>query len=118
GLVCLCALLAFLWRELDTPKVHTVLTWFSSGWLLDWNRPFLPALLFLSAWLFSWCVYYLVWLRRVKGWVLCLVYTSSLAIVAVACCLGIGYAWFEQHPAAYAVAFGIGVGVVVILNAS
>ena len=51
GLVCVAALLALLWRELDRPPVHTFLSWASGDKVLEYNRPFLIPLAFFTAYI-------------------------------------------------------------------
>jgi hypothetical protein len=51
GLLGVCVTLALVWRLLDTSPVCDWLAARSHGWIMEWNRPFLPAAVVLLAWL-------------------------------------------------------------------
>jgi hypothetical protein len=54
GVLFLATVMATLWRLLDTPPIVNYLLWVSNGYLLEWNRPFLPGVLLLLVWMLIW----------------------------------------------------------------
>ncbi len=62
GLVFASTIVAILWRGLDMPFIVDFLFLYSHGFILEWNRPFLPGLFVFGLWVGSW-----IWSSFWKG---------------------------------------------------
>lgn len=96
GLLAVCVAIAWLWRWLLDEDEHARFLHLGSGGLiLEWHRPFLPAILVFSVWLLVWCGYLLarVFFRVTYPRTL----TQVLLLLAFACFL-IGGTVFLATP--------------------